>query len=156
MKLLPETVDLVIVGDGPQRAALEKQIARLGLGMRVRMVGHHDDVLPWLRALDVFALPSYANEGVPQALVQAMLVGLPCVTTAAGSIPELAEHERTALVVPPEDPPALAAAIERLARDAGLRRELGEAARKHCVENYSFERMLDRMEAIYRDAAHAR
>jgi glycosyltransferase involved in cell wall biosynthesis len=153
MKLLPGTVDLVIVGDGPQRAALEKQVARLGLSMRVRMVGHHDDVLPWLRALDVFALPSYANEGVPQALVQAMLVGLPCVTTAAGSIPELAEHERTALVVPLEDPQALAAAIERLARDAGLRRELGEAARKHCVENYSYERMLDRMEAIYRDAA---
>jgi glycosyltransferase involved in cell wall biosynthesis len=153
MKLLPETVDLVIVGDGPQRAALEKRIGRLGLGARVRMAGNHDDVLPWLRALDVFALPSYANEGVPQALVQAMLVGLPCVTTAVGGIPEIAEHERTALVVPPEDPQALAAAIERLARDPGLRRELGEAARKHCVENCSYERMLERMEAVYGDAA---
>jgi glycosyltransferase involved in cell wall biosynthesis len=156
MKLLPENVELAVVGDGPQRAALEALIAKLDLGARVRMAGNHDDVLPWLRALDIFALPSFANEGVPQALVQAMLVALPCVTTAAGGIPEVAEHERTALVVPPRDPQAIAAAVERLARDGGLRRELGEAARKHCVENFSYERMLDRMEAIYRDAAARR
>ncbi|MGH8704705.1 MAG: glycosyltransferase family 4 protein [Burkholderiales bacterium] len=156
MTHLPETVELVMVGDGPQRGALEKQVAQLGLGRRVRMPGNQADVLPWLRALDVFALPSYANEGVPQALVQAMLVGLPCVTTAIGGIPEIAQHERTALVVPPQDARALGAAITRLLGDEGLRRELGEAARKHCVEDYSYERMLDRMEEIYRNVARAR
>jgi len=150
---LPESVELVIVGDGPQRAALEAQIASLGLRGRARMQGEQADVLPWLRTLDIFALPSFANEGVPQALVQAMLVGLACVTTPVGGIPELAEHERTALLVPPRDVPALAAAIERLARNEGLRRELGEAARKHCVEGYSYERMLDRMERIYGEVA---
>jgi len=155
LKALPESVALAIVGDGPQREALAKRIGQLGLGRRVRMAGDQADVLPWLRALDVFVLPSYANEGVPQALVQAMLVGLPCVTTAAGGIPEIAEHERSALVVPPRDPAALAAAIARLLADEGLRRELGTAARKHCVENCSYERMLERMEAIYRDAARA-
>src|SRR5262245_473666 len=155
MKELPESVSLVIVGDGPQRQALEQAVARLGLGSRVHMQGNQTDVVPWLRALDIFALPSYANEGVPQALVQAMLTELPCVTTPVGGIPELAEHERTALLVPPRDVPALAAAISRLAQDAGLRRELGEAARKHCVEGYSYERMLDRMEGIYGDAAGA-
>lgn len=151
MTRLPAEIELVIVGDGPQREALDRQIVQLGLRGRVRMQGQQADVLPWLRALDIFALPSWANEGVPQALVQAMLVELPCVTTAIGGIPELAEHERTALLVPPGDPAALAAAIERLAGEEGLRRELGEAARKHCVEGYSYERMLDRMEAIYRD-----
>jgi glycosyltransferase involved in cell wall biosynthesis len=151
MTRLPAEIELVIVGDGPQREALDRQIVQLGLRGRVRMQGQQADVLPWLRALDIFALPSWANEGVPQALVQAMLVELPCVTTAIGGIPELAEHERTALLVPPRDPAALAAAIERLAGEEGLRRELGEAARKHCVEGYSYERMLDRMEAIYRD-----
>ena len=150
MTRLPEHIELVIVGDGPQREALEQRIARLGLQGRVRMQGQQADVLPWLRALDIFALPSYANEGVPQALVQAMLVELPCVTTPVGGIPELAEHERTALLVAPRDPDALAAAIARLAGDEGLRRELGEAARKHCVEGYSYERMLDRMENVYR------
>jgi glycosyltransferase involved in cell wall biosynthesis len=156
MTRLPESLSLVIVGDGPQREALEAQIARLGLSARVRMAGNQADVLPWLRALDIFALPSYANEGVPQALLQAMLVGLPCVTTAVGGIGEIAEHERTAIVVPPEDPAALAAAIAQLAADEGRRRELGEAARKHCVEGYSHERMLDRMEAVFRDAAGPR
>jgi len=153
MKRLPEEVELVIVGDGPQRAALEAQIEKLGLQGRVRMQGEQADVLPWLRALDIFALPSYANEGVPQALVQAMLVELPCVTTPVGGIPELAEQERTALLVTPRDPGALAAAIERLSGSEGLRRELGEAARKHCVEGYSYERMLDRMETVYRNAS---
>ena len=155
MSRLPPAIELVIVGDGPQREALERETAKLGLGPRVHMQGQQADVLPWLRALDVFALPSYANEGVPQALVQAMLVGLPCVTTAVGAIPEVAEHERTALVVPPRDPAALAAAIERLAENEGLRRELGEAARKHCVENYSYERMLERMEAVYQAVSGA-
>jgi len=116
------------------------------------MQGQQADVLPWLRALDIFALPSYANEGVPQALLQAMLVA--CLRHhAGGGIPEIAEHERTALLVPPRDPAALAAAVERLAGDEGLRRELGESARKHCVEGYSYERMLDRMETIYRNVS---
>jgi glycosyltransferase involved in cell wall biosynthesis len=150
---LPESIELVIVGDGPQRAALEESIARLGLRGRARMQGQQADVLPWLRALDIFALPSYANEGVPQALVQAMLVELPCVTTPVGGIPELATHERTALLVPARDAAALAEAIARLAADAALRRELGEAARKRCVEAYSYERMLDRMEQIYAEVA---
>ena len=153
MTRLPEQVELVVIGDGPQRAALERRIAELGLQGRVRMQGQQADVLPWLRALDIFALPSYANEGVPQALVQAMLVELPCVTTPVGGISELAENERTALLVAPRDPVALAAAIERLAGNEGLRRELGEAARKHCVEGYSYERMLDSMEAIYRNVS---
>ena len=153
MRELPGYVSLAIVGDGPQRQALEAQVERLGLRERVTMAGNQADVLPWLQALDIFALPSYANEGVPQALVQAMLCGLPCITTTAGSIAELATHEATALVVPPKDPPALATAIARLAQDEGLRRELGGAARRHCVENFSYERMLDRMEAVYRDVA---
>ena len=151
MTSLPVDIELVIVGDGPQREALENKIAQLNLRGRVHMQGQQADVLPWLRALDIFALPSYANEGVPQSLVQAMLTELPCVTTSVGGIPELAEHDRTALVVPPRDAGALAAAIARLAGNEGLRRELGEAARKHCVEGYSYERMLDRMENIYRN-----
>jgi glycosyltransferase involved in cell wall biosynthesis len=154
---LERNVYLVIVGDGPMRGVLEEKIGRLDerVRVRVRMAGDQRDVLPWLQALDLFALPSYANEGVPQALVQAMLCGLPCVTTPVGSIGELARDEVTALVVPARDTDALAAAIARLAGDAALRKELGIAARRHCVENFSYERMLDRMEAIYDDVAKA-
>ena len=152
---LSTEVQLVIVGDGPMRDVLERSIERLGLRARVRMAGDQRDVLPWFQALDIFALPSYANEGVPQALVQAMLCGLPCVTTPVGSIGELARDEVTALIVPPRDAHALAAAITRLVAEPALRNELGITARRHCVENFSYERMLDRMEAIYHQVATA-
>jgi glycosyltransferase involved in cell wall biosynthesis len=108
-----------------------------------------------MQALDVFALPSYANEGVPQALVQAMLVGLPCVTTPVGSISELAMNDQTALVVPPQDVPALRSALQTLVTDSQLRQRLGAAARRHCEQTMSVERMLDRMEVIYREAAES-
>jgi glycosyltransferase involved in cell wall biosynthesis len=150
---LPENVGLVIVGDGPQRDALQALIKEKNVEKRTWLPGNQKDVLPWMQALDVFALPSYANEGVPQALIQAMLVGLPCVTTHVGSIAELALPESTALVVPPEDVAALRAALERLIADPALAGRLGEAARRHCAERYSYEVMLDRMEAVYRRVA---
>ena len=146
---LPESVHLVIVGDGPRREILEKYVDSLGLRPRILFAGDQADVVPWLQAIDAFALPSFANEGVPQALIQAMLAGLPCVTTHAGSIAELARHEETALVVPPKDSAALRAALDRLLLNESLRGKLGEAARRHCAANFSYEGMLDRMETIY-------
>jgi glycosyltransferase involved in cell wall biosynthesis len=147
---LPGNVGLVMVGDGPMRAALEALVAKHGIQGRTLFAGNQTDVVPWLQALDIFALPSYANEGVPQALAQAMLVGLPCVTTNVGSIAELAKHEATALVVPAEDAAALRSALEKLLGDEHMRQRLGEAARRHCTANFSYEGMLDSMERIYR------
>jgi glycosyltransferase involved in cell wall biosynthesis len=146
---LPADTGLVIVGDGPQRAAIEALVDEHGLRERTTFAGNQRDVLPWLQALDVFALPSYANEGVPQALLQAMLAGLPCVTTSVGGIPELAKNGETALVVPPEDVKALVGAIRTLLESADLRSRLGNAARQHCEKRFSYQEMLDRMERIY-------
>jgi glycosyltransferase involved in cell wall biosynthesis len=143
---------LIIVGDGPQREALQEQAGAAGLA-HFSMPGQQADVLPWLQALDIFALPSYANEGVPQALVQAMLCALPCVTTGVGAIGEAALADRTALVVPPRDAAALARATARLADDAALRGHLGAAAREHCAARFDIQVMLDRMEAIFRAAS---
>ena len=142
-------VGLVIVGDGPRRELLEKLVDKFALRARVWFAGNQEDVLPWVHALDVFALPSLANEGVPQALVQAMMSGIPCVTTDVGGIPELARDEQTALVVPPHESGALGRAIARLLSDAALAQALARAGRAHCVQNYSRRRMLDRMEEIY-------
>jgi glycosyltransferase involved in cell wall biosynthesis len=155
LEALPAGASLVIVGDGPQRQALEARAHELGIAGRVRFAGNQRDVVPWMQALDVFALPSYANEGVPQALLQAMLVGLPCVTTQIGSMAELAVDGSTALVVPPQDSAALAQALKRLIEDSDLRSKLGAAARSHCSETHSSERMLDRMEQLYREVARA-
>ncbi|MBK7663023.1 MAG: glycosyltransferase [Sterolibacteriaceae bacterium] len=153
--LAGERTLLLIVGDGPQRDALAAQTAALGLESRIRFAGDQQDVRPWLHSMDVFALPSYANEGVPQALLQAMLCGLPCVTTDVGSIGEIAQNGTTALVVPAQDASQLAAALARLLGDAALRQRLGEAARAHCAGHFGLETMLDKMEAVFRNVVSA-
>jgi len=153
IEALPPEAHLAIVGDGPMRAVLEELVSQKGLRERVTFAGNQSDVVPWLQALDAFALPSYANEGVPQALIQAMLVGLPCVTTSVGGIPELAIHEQTALVVPAQDADALRVALQRLLADEPLSKKLGSAARAHAAANFSYQGMLDRMEEIYRQVS---
>jgi len=147
----PHTM-LAIVGDGPQREALERHVDAQGLVGRVRFAGQQRDVAPWLGALDVFALPSTANEGVPQALLQAMLAGVPCVTTAAGAIPEIARDGETALVVPPADPAAIASAIDRIFADRALGARLASAARTYVAPRFGLATMLDRMEQAFRRA----
>lgn len=141
--------ELVIVGDGPQRDALSAQIAALGLSPRVRFTGNQHDVARWLAAFDVFVLPSYANEGVPQALLQAMLVALPCVTTDAGAIGEAAIADHTAVVVAKESAVALAAGIDRVLADPALARRIAAAGRAHALSRFSLAAMLDRMEAVF-------
>ncbi len=143
---------LLVIGDGPRRALIEARVRELGLEARVRLVGHQEDPAPWLRALDVFCLPSYANEGVPQALMQAMLVGVPVVTTSIGGIPEIVNAGHTGLIVPPNDPAALADAIAWLLADPVLAAELAQAARTFGAQRFSKDLMLDRMERVFRDA----
>jgi glycosyltransferase involved in cell wall biosynthesis len=143
---------LVIVGDGPQREALVAQVRDAKLGDRVIFAGQQDDVAPWLAALDVFALPSYANEGVPQALLQAMFAKVPCVTTDAGAIPEIARDGDTATIVAKEDATALAQGIDRLLADPAL--AAAQAQRAHALVSscYTEAAMLDRMEGVFRRA----
>jgi glycosyltransferase involved in cell wall biosynthesis len=117
------------------------------------MAGNQADVVPWLRALDVFALPSYANEGVPQALMQAMAVGIPVVTTAVGAIGELVQDERTGIMVAPRNSAALRTGLSRLLGDAALRARLAAAALAHVRAHCSEQRMLDDMERVFRAVA---
>ena len=140
---------LLIIGDGPMRGPIEAKVAELNLTGRVRLVGQQDKPEDWLRALDIFCLPSYANEGVPQAVLQAMLTALPIVTTPVGAILEAVSDGETALVVPPQDPPAIAAALARLAGDAELGARLGAAAREKALARFSRAAMVDRMEAVF-------
>jgi glycosyltransferase involved in cell wall biosynthesis len=147
---------LLIVGDGPMFDALRAHVAALGITPKVMFAGRQETVERWLHATDVFCLPSYANEGVPQAVVQAMLAGVPVVTTNIGSIDEAIKDNVTGLVVPPRDIDALADALQRLLRDQGLGARLVRAARKHAIESFGLERMLTRMERIFRDAIEER
>ncbi|HET7730243.1 MAG TPA: glycosyltransferase family 4 protein [Usitatibacter sp.] len=149
-------VFLLVVGDGPQRSALEALAGELGLGARVRFAGNQADVARWMQAMDVFCLPSYANEGVPQALMQAMACGLAVVTTPVGSIDEIVTHGESGVMVAPEDAQSLRRAIEALLDDPARREALGARARAVAQERFGEARMVERMLAVFREAAGAR
>ncbi len=144
---------LLIVGEGPQREALEQLVAQFGIGAQVTLAGNQADVVPWLQCIDVFALPSYANEGVPQAILQAFACGLPVVTTEAGAIPEVARDGATGLIVKMQDAAALAQGLARLLDDAALRVRLGANALAQAQAHHGIDVMLDRMEAVFMRAA---
>jgi glycosyltransferase involved in cell wall biosynthesis len=130
-------VHCTIIGDGPLRERLQAQIAALGLGDCVTLLGARaqDDVAAALRHASVFVQPSIVTaagdmEGVPVSVMEAMAAGVPVVAAATGAIPELVDDEHTGLLVPPRNAAALAAAIERLARDRELVERLRAGARR--------------------------
>ncbi len=143
---------LIVVGEGPMRGPIEEAIRHLNIAERVMLVGQQAQPEQWMQAMDVFCLPSYANEGVPQAILQAMLCALPIVTTPVGAILEAVTDTETALVVPPKDAAQLAKAITRLLEEDALATRLGLAARDTAITYFSRASMLDRMESIFSSA----
>ncbi|MFT4102598.1 MAG: glycosyltransferase family 4 protein [Burkholderiaceae bacterium] len=146
---------LLIVGDGPRRAHLEQRVRDEALA-DVVFVGNQEDVPPWLNCLDLYALPSYGEEGVPQGIMQAMACGLAVVSTPVGAIEEALQRDRTGLIVPPRDAAALAAAIGRLIDDADLRKRMGAAGHAYAQQQFGIARMLDAMERVFREAVTPR
>lgn len=144
---------LVIVGEGPMGEPLAAQVKDMGLSDAVMLVGRQNEPEHWFPAFDVMCLPSYANEGVPQSLIQAMMCSIACVTCNVGAIGEIARDGETALLIEPQDPKAIADALLRLRNDPDLRGRLGAAARAWVLERHSFERMCDDMLAVF-EAVH--
>ena len=141
---------VVTAGDGIERAAVEAQAKQLGLGPeQVRFLGFRADVPDLLAAADLFVLPS-RMEGLPLAVLEAMSHGLPIVTTRIGGNPEVVTDGEHGLLVPIEDPGALADALVKLAGDPEQRRALGEAGRRRVESEFSFTEMTRKYEAIYR------
>ena len=145
-------VRLVVVGDGPMREALVARTAELGIAERVTFAGNQREVTPWMQSFDLFCLPSYANEGVPQALAQAMACGLPVITTPVGSIAELVDNGRTGMIVPPAEPAVLAQAIAVLLDNPARRRSLGEAALAEARKRLGEDAMVDAMIRVFSEA----
>jgi glycosyltransferase involved in cell wall biosynthesis len=145
-------VRAALVGDGPDRAALEAQARRLGLESRVRFLGERADIELLLPAMDVFVLSS-REEGIPNALLEAMAAGLPAVATAVVGTPEVMQDGETGWLVPARDPRALATALgDALARPEEARRRAA-AARRAVEERMSIDAMVRRHETFYRTAA---
>ena len=148
---LKDTV-AVIVGDGPQEPILLKQAEERGVKDRIIFAGRREDVQEWLRAFDIFVLPSTGNEGIPQALMQAMATALPAVTTPVGAIPELVTHNESGWIVQPENPEALAAGIAALLGQPELAKKLGEAGQEIVQGKHTKDAMLDAMEEVFNKA----
>jgi glycosyltransferase involved in cell wall biosynthesis len=144
----------VIAGEGELRGALERQVKEHKLEKHVYLLGFRPDVLSLQKIFDVFVMSS-VTEGLGTSLLDAMACAKPVVATAAGGIPEVVEDGLTGLLVPTRDPEAMAAAIVRLLNDAGLRRQMGEAAFLSARERFSVERMvLDTLRVYQRVAMH--
>ncbi|WP_130472591.1 glycosyltransferase family 4 protein [Candidatus Magnetaquicoccus inordinatus] len=154
-KLQRPDLHLVMVGDGPMFSDLQQQVAQLNLGAQVTMPGNQEDVVPWLQACDLFVLPSYANEGVPQALMQAMACGIPVLSTPVGSISEIIQPQQTGLLVPPKDANALSAAILTLVEDQPLRQRLSSNGLHYAQNHFALTIMLERMEQVIRQTMFA-
>ena len=140
---------LLIIGDGPHRPALEAKIDSLGIGDCVSMVGNQDNVVPWLQALDIFTLPSYGNEGVPQGIMQAMLCSLPVISTDVGSILEVVHHEKNGYIVGTKDSESLGKAIQLLLDAPENREKFGQYSLSHALANCTMTTMVDQMETVF-------
>lgn len=137
----------VIVGDGPERPALETLRDELGLRGRVLFAGSRAQAARLFRAFDVFALSS-RSEGTPITLLEAMAAGVPVVAAAVGAIPDLFPRDE-AVLVPPEDPVALATAIRRSLADPDAARVRAHAALSKVTGELGADVWLERHEAVY-------
>ena len=141
---------VLVVGGGPDREELEAHVRKNNLGALVRFTGHQEDVVPWLQSLDLFVLPSYGEEGVPQAIMQAMACAIPVVSTPIGAIAEAVDDGVTGILTEPRSTPHLANALATLRDDPALRSRYAVAARAKAERTFGIERMLDAMERVFR------
>ncbi|MCK6479307.1 MAG: glycosyltransferase [Planctomycetes bacterium] len=149
--LLREVPDahLALIGDGECRPAVEDLARRLGLlGTRVHFLGFRDDVPEVMGSLDLFAMPSVL-EGLCTSALDAQAAGVPVVASAVGGLVEAVADGETGLLVPPRDPPALAAAMARILRDRDLGRRFSEAGRVRVRERFSVKAMVGGSRAVY-------
>ena len=151
-KLRDRGVDatLCLVGDGPDREAVEQHASRLGIVRDILFVGYQRDVAPYYAFFDAFVLPS-ANEGTPVVAIEALAAGRPVVATRVGGVPDVVTDGTDGFLVDVGDTGALADRLEQLARDPGLRRTMGAAGREQVVPRYRVERLVDDIDALYRE-----
>jgi glycosyltransferase involved in cell wall biosynthesis len=141
-------IRLMIVGDGMERAAIEREIDDCSLEKSVLLLGPRNDVPKLLAAADAFLLTS-VSEGIPVTVIEAMAVGVPVVATAVGGMPELITDRVSGLLVPAGDVIGIADALIEISRDEELRNSLALRAKKEAENNFSEDRMIASYDQIY-------
>jgi glycosyltransferase involved in cell wall biosynthesis len=143
-----EGVEVWLVGDGPERAVLQRLATKLGVGGRVKFWGYQTHIERYLYASDIFALPS-RYEGMPVVLLEALAAGVPCVVSQVGDNDLVIEDGKQGLVVPPDDTAALAKALNLLLLSPETRRQMSKAAVRRS-EDFSDTHMAQRYAEVYR------
>jgi glycosyltransferase involved in cell wall biosynthesis len=149
-------VVLAIAGEGALHDELRDRARSVGVAERIRLLGNQaqDRVGELFAAADMICVPSVRDDsgnvdGLPNVVLEALASGTPVITTSAGGIGAVVEHDRTAIVVPERDPDAIAAAITRIVADAAAAARLGAAGRALVAERFGWDRVAARFEAAY-------
>jgi N-acetyl-alpha-D-glucosaminyl L-malate synthase BshA len=141
---------LVMIGDGPDRADLERQVSADGYNHAVDFVGEQPDLVPWLSSADLFLLPS-SQESFGMAALEAMACEVPVVASRVGGLPEVIQDGVTGYLCAPDDIAGMAERAVALAKDASLRKSIGQAAAQHVRTNFCEGTVVPQYEALYRE-----
>ena len=141
-------VRFIIAGEGPYRQEIEKKIVECKLSDKVMLLGNRDDVPELLSIMDIYVQPSLA-EGLGRSMTEALYMKRPVIATAVNAVPELIEHEKTGLLIPPKEPQAIADAIQDLLSHPEKRKRLGENAHRKVFPEFSANLMVNRIENLY-------
>ncbi len=154
LQLLEQSSDLhlLVVGDGPDRPALEQWANDLGVGSRVRWLGFVDDPSPYYRQADALLMLS-AFEAFPFAILEAMSYALPVVSTSVGGVPEAITDEQDGLLLPARDLPSLSASVRRLRDNPQWREKVGQSARQTVSTRFTVTEMTDNLLGVINVAA---
>jgi len=151
------SVILEIAGDGPMREALENLAVSLDLSAEIRFIGplFHSRVPEWMKGLDLFVLPCRKDshgdmDGIPVVLMEAMLSGVPVVSTKLSGIPELVQDGKTGVLSDPDDPEGLASAIQRILSDASLRNVVRKQAIETVRAEFDLSKNVSRLSNLFR------
>ncbi len=143
------TARYIIIGDGEERERLEEQIQRLGFASRIHLAGFHEDASKYLKAFDVFVLPSL-SEALSFSILEAGAAQVPVIATNVGGISEIIVHGETGILVQARDSRALAEEFDRIQSDSPRRESLASTLHTHVMREFSLERMVEKTFALYR------
>lgn len=139
---------LIIIGEGPLKNELKNQARQLQISEKVIFTGFQSDITSWLYTFDVFVLASL-NEGMGRVILEAMSCGKPIIASRTGGIPELIVDQKTGLLTPPGDVPALMLAMSILVQSKDIRQKFGDAGKMRIDKTFSIDMMMKQIESLY-------
>jgi glycosyltransferase involved in cell wall biosynthesis len=145
---------LCLVGDGPDRASVERRAHELGVMRHTLFLGFQEDVAPFYAAFDALVLPSL-NEGTPVSAIEALAASRAVVATRVGGVPDVVRDGKDGFLVDPGGVEDLAARLARLAADPALREQMGAAGRDRVLKRYAVDRLVDDVDSLYRSLLRA-